>query len=239
MLLMTHDDVRHALQDLADPEKAAFFPRFFKTAPGQYGEGDVFLGITVPQVRSVAKRFASLPFPEIAKLLSDPVHELRLAGLEILVMRYEKGKEDVRKECVEFYCSHLEGVNNWDLVDGSAPYILGDWLLTRDRSMLYAFARSGDLWKERIAIVATYAFIREGQYDDTLRIAELLLHHPHDLIHKAVGWMLREAGKKDRAALTAFLDVHAATMPRTMLRYSIEKFEEPLRKRYLAMKKSF
>jgi 3-methyladenine DNA glycosylase AlkD len=235
---MTHADVIAALEALRNAKKAAFLPSFFKTGPGQYGEGDVFWGVTVPQIRSVAKRFGNLPLAEAERLLPNPVHEVRLAGVLLLVTRYQKGDTKTREETVRFYLSHLPCVNNWDLVDTSAPYILGDWLLTRDRSLLDTFARSGELWTQRVAIVATYAFIRKGELEDTFRIAEILLHHPHDLIHKAVGWMLREAGKKNRLALEAFVEKHAADMPRTMLRYALEKFGQDERKRYMGMKKA-
>jgi 3-methyladenine DNA glycosylase AlkD len=230
------DALKRDLAAQADPAKAAFYPRFFKTGPGQYGEGDIFLGVTMPKQRAIAKQYRDLPFADIKRLLADPVHEHRMVALEILVMQYERGDDGVKKRVVDFYLSHLDGVNNWDLVDGSAPYILGDWLLTKDTMLLDDFARSAHLWTQRVAIVATYTFIRAGRFDETLRISEILLRHPHDLIHKAVGWMLREVGKKDDRALRRFLDEHAAVMPRTMLRYAIEKMQPDERKAYMAMK---
>ena len=234
---MTSDDLIARLQTMADLGKAAFFPRFFKTGPGQYGEGDVFIGVTVPQIRSVVKEFRAMPLSQVPDLLRSPLHEARLAGLLLMALKFSKADETEREKIVRLYLKNLTYVNNWDLVDSSAPYILGEWLMDKDRSVLDTYARSGDLWEERIAIVATLAFIRKGQLEDTVRIAEILLHHPHDLIHKAVGWMLREAGKRDLSVLRKFLDTHAAVMPRTMLRYALEKLPEPERKRYMAMKK--
>lgn len=228
-------DVAAALRAAADPAKAAFFPRFFKSGPGQYGEGDSFLGVTVPQVRAVVKAHASLPLEEIGRLLEDPVHECRLAGFLLLVARFEKGDAALRAETVRFYLDHLDRANNWDLVDTSAPYVLGEWLADGEGDIrtLDRLARSKHLWRERVSIVATFAFIRRGELAHTWRIADLLLAHPHDLIHKAVGWMLREAGKRDAAALEAYLKPRYRTMPRTMLRYAIEKFPEARRKAYL------
>lgn len=230
-------DIRKALEKVADPTKAAFFPRFFKAGKGEYAEGDRFLGVTVPQQRSIAKQFRETPLKTIEEMLADPMHEMRLTALLILDLQFQKASADERKAIVDFYLRHLDGVNNWDLVDGSAPYILGEYLKTKkDRSVLYRLARSGQLWRERIAIVATYALIKTGETEDTVRIATILLPHTHDLIHKAVGWMLREMGKKDDAALRVFLDLHAATMPRTMLRYAIEKMSPRDRQRYMRMK---
>lgn len=229
--------IRQALKQESDATKAAFFPRFFKTGKGEYGEGDVFLGVTVPRQRAIARRFSDAPLADIEAMLADPVHEMRLTALLILVRRFEKGTPDERKEIADFYLRHLDGVNNWDLVDSSAPYILGAWLLPKkDRSVLYRLARSGKLWRERVAIVATYALIKAGEFDDTIRIATILLHHKHDLIHKAVGWMLREVGKKDEKVLRAFLSEHAATMPRTALRYAIERMDAVDRAAYMRAK---
>jgi 3-methyladenine DNA glycosylase AlkD len=224
----------------ADKEKAAFFPRFFKAGKGEYAEGDVFIGVTVPDVRMIAKAYRDLPLTDIEALLADKIHERRLAALEILVMRFERGDDAAREEAVRFYLFHLDRVNNWDLVDGSAPYLLGEWLAdgNGDEALLDTMARSTHLWTQRVAIVSTYAFIKRGTLQPTFRIATILLRHPHDLIHKAVGWMLREAGKKDRSALETFLDKHAATMPRTMLRYALEKFEPAARVWYMGMGKA-
>lgn len=235
---MSAKDVVTALEAARDPVKATFFPRFFKAGPGEYAEGDIFLGVTVPKTREIVKAHRTLLLAEIPHLLVSPVHEVRLAGLLLLVTKFEKGDDAVREDIVRCYLDHVDAVNNWDLVDTSAPQILGKWLMTRDRSLLFEFARSGHLWKERIAIVATFAFIRAGEHADTFAIAEILMHHEHDLIHKAVGWMLREVGNRDRAALDGFLEKFAAVMPRTMLRYAIEKHPEPARKRYMGMRKA-
>lgn len=231
------EQIRRALEEASDPAKAAFFPSFFKTGTGQYGEGDVFLGVTVPKQRAIAKTFREAPLGTVEQMLADPVHEMRLTALLILVQQFAKADADGKKAIVDFYLRHLDGVNNWDLVDGSAPSILGEWLRTKkDRSVLYRLARSGKLWRERVAMVATWALIRAGEFEDTIRIAEILLHHRHDLIHKAVGWMLREAGKKDEAVLRAFLEKHAATMPRTALRYAIERLPAASKKDYMSRK---
>jgi 3-methyladenine DNA glycosylase AlkD len=222
------------LQVLADSKKAAFFPRFFKTGKGQYGEGDRFLGITVPNVRSVAQKYGDATDEDIETLLVNPYHEVRMLALMILMHQYESAKESARKkQIVDFYIAHRANINNWDLVDLSAYKILGDYLLTKDRKILYRFAKTPHLWTQRIAIVSTFAFIRAGQFDETLKIAEIFLEHPHDLMHKAVGWMLREVGKRDEKVLRRFLDQHAHAMPRTMLRYAIERFDTASRQSYL------
>ena len=223
------------LQSLGTPAKAQASARFFKTAEGQYGYGDVFFGVTVPEQRKVARRYRSLPLAEVALLLEQDVHEARLTGLLILVEQYRKADASGRAQIARFYLTHKRRVNNWDLVDSSAPYILGAYLLTRDRSILYRLARSKQVWDRRIAIIATQAFIRDGEFEDTLKLAKLTLADPHDLIHKAVGWMLREVGDQSREVEERFLEQHAAAMPRTMLRYAIEKFPEVDRRRYLRM----
>ncbi len=223
-----------ALKKHAHADKAAFFPRFFKTGKGEYGEGDQFIGVTVPEMRSVAKEFAHLTLEEIAEALNSPIHEERLTALLILVKKYEKATEEkTRKKIVDFYFAHVHRVNNWDLVDLTAPKIVGDYFIEKEKKKLYDFAASPNLWKRRIAIVATYAFIRKGKLEDTFRLSELLLNDKQDLMHKACGWMLREAGKKDVKALETFLKKHHSHMPRTMLRYAIEKFPEVQRKAYL------
>lgn len=223
------------LQVLADPKKASFFPRFFKTGKGQYGEGDTFLGVTVPDTRRVAKKYADVASEkDIETLLLNPYHEVRLTALLILVYQYQTSKDSRQKKCiVDFYTTHRECINNWDLVDTSAYKILGDYLLTHDRKILYRFASTPHLWTQRIAIVSTYAFIRAGQFDDTLKLADIFLTHPHDLMQKAVGWMLREVGKRDTAVLQTFLHQHASRMPRTMLRYAIERLSPATKKRYM------
>jgi 3-methyladenine DNA glycosylase AlkD len=229
-------DVRKELKSMADPEKAAILQRFFKTGPSQYGEGDIFIGVMVPQSRRVAKKFNQLPLGEVRTLLYSRVHEERLVALLILAWRYSSASSSREKEeIVKFYLDHIKRVNNWDLVDLSAPNILGAHLVDRDgrRRLLYRLAGSENVWERRIAIVATHHFIRNGDFSDTLKIAEMLLQDRHDLIHKAVGWMLREVGKRDAAAEKEFLEKHCSVMPRTMLRYAIERLSERKRRRYM------
>jgi len=228
------EKLKKDLQNLADPEKTRIHHRFFKTGKGEYGEGDVFLGIPVPQLRVVAKKYKTLSLNNLRNLLNSKIHQYRQVALYILVDQFEKEKEESQKKKIAtFYLQNMKGVNNWDLVDLSAPKILGGYLLNKDRQVLYKLARSKNLWEKRIAILSTLAFIREEQFDDTLKISEILLDDDHDLIHKAVGWMLREAGKKDLSVLKKFLDRHVSEMPRTMLRYSIEKLSEKQRQAYL------
>ncbi len=216
-------------------EKAAFLPKFFKAYPGGYGEGDQFLGVSVPDQRKVARQFGKeIRKKELIKLLHDPIHEVRLCSVFILVSKYQRSKTPKDKEkWVRVYLDNLDGVNNWDLVDSSAHQILGDWLLDKPRDLLLEFANSNDLWKQRIAMIATYQFIRKEDFESTLKVAEILLHHEHDLIHKAVGWMLREVGNRNKEVEVSFLNQHYQTMPRTALRYAIEKFPEDERKAYL------
>ena len=223
----------------ADPSQVAGLSRFFKTGPGQYGEGDKFLGIKVPVTREVVKScWKQVGVLELEECITSEYHEVRLAALLALVQIFTKARKGgegiTRQECVDFYLSHTGFINNWDLVDLSCYPLLGVWLLDKDRSLLYDFARNGrTIWEQRIGIVSTMTFIRNGELEDTFSISDILLHHPHDLIHKAVGWLLREAGKRDKAALVGFLSSRAASMPRTMLRYAIEKFPDEERRRYL------
>jgi 3-methyladenine DNA glycosylase AlkD len=219
----------------ADPSQVEGLARFFKTGPGQYGHGDKFLGIKVPVTRSVVKDcWKSVTFDDLEECITSEYHEVRLAALLTLVEIFKHAGE-LQQKCVDFYLSHTEYINNWDLVDLSCYPLLGMWLLNKDRSLLYNMARNGKtIWEQRIGMVSTMTFIRHGQLDDTFAIADILLHHPHDLIHKAVGWLLREAGKRDKAALVAFLEPRYPSMPRTMLRYAIEKFPDPERSHYLA-----
>jgi len=220
--------VESDLQKLANKDKAVFVARYFKTGKGEYGEGDVFLGITVPAQRIVAKKYKDLSLTEIENLLYSPIHEHRLTGLMILARKKSS------KEIVNFYLKHTKQVNNWDLVDSSA-HIVGMYLLHKEnRSILVKLAKSKNLWERRIAIVATHEFIKEKDFDMTFTVAEILMKDTHDLIHKAVGWMLREAGKRDQEAEESFLRKHYKTMPRTMLRYAIERFSENRRHEYLA-----
>ena len=218
----------------ADPSQVEGLARFFKTGPGQYGYGDKFLGIKVPVTRSVVKDcWKSVTFDDLEECITSEYHEVRLAALLTLVEIFKHSRE-LQQKCVDFYLSHTEYINNWDLVDLSCYPLLGMWLLDKDRSRLYSLARNGKtVWEQRIGMVSTMTFIRHGQLDDTFAIADILLHHPHDLIHKAVGWLLREAGKRDKSALEAYLSPRYRGMPRTMLRYAIEKFPEPERQAYL------
>ena len=221
----------------ADPAQVEGLSRFFKTGPGQYGEGDKFLGIKVPVTRSVVKSlWRQTSFEDLEECIACEYHEVRLAALLVLVEVFAHAKKDRERQqlCIDFYLAHTDRINNWDLVDLSCYPLLGEWLLDKDRTLLYDLARNGKtFWEQRIGIVSTMTFIRHGQLDDTFAISDILLHHPHDLIHKAVGWLLREAGKRDKAALTAFLESRYRTMPRTMLRYAIEKFPEAERETYL------
>jgi len=228
--------IRKELERLADPKQAELLQRYFKTGPGQYGEGDIFLGLKVWAVRKVAKEFRDLDFGKVEKSLHSKYHEERLAAVLILTERFGKGSEGEKKEIFDFYLANAKWVNNWDFVDLSAPNIVGKYLLGADakgRQVLYRLAKSENLWEKRIAILSTLAFIKNDEFEDTLAIAEILLHDKHDLIHKAVGWMLREVGKKDLASEEKFLKKFYKEMPRTMLRYAIEKFPEPKRKAYL------
>jgi len=225
--------IKNDLMKCANPEKAKLLSRFFKTGKGQYAEGDVFLGIMVPEQRKVAKRYSDFPLKELRRLLSSRIHEHRLVSLLILVGKYKRADRKGRKKIADVYLANTRHINNWDLVDLSAPHILGNYLLDNDRSVLFRLAKSGKIWERRIAVMATFAFIRNGSFEDTLRIAEMLLTDDHDLIHKAVGWMLREIGKKDRKTEEEFLKKHYRGMPRIMLRYAIEKFGEEKRASYL------
>jgi 3-methyladenine DNA glycosylase AlkD len=217
----------------ADPKRARDLAWFFKTGKGEYGEGDKFIGITVPVQRAIAKKFRHLELRDVGKLLESRVHEHRATGLMILVAQYEAGDAAAKQEIFDFYLDHTHCINNWDLVDGSAPYIVGKHLLERPRRVLYRLAKSPDLWERRIAMVATAAFIRRGDIKDTFEIATRLLADNHDLIHKATGWMLREAGKQSRVELLRFLKRNYSRIPRTALRYAIERLPEAQRKKAL------
>ena len=225
-----YSEVTESLRSCSDEEKKTVLPRFFKTGKGEYGEGDMFMGVTVPEVRRVAKRFRNCSLDLLEALLESEWHECRLCALLILREKYAKSPD----EAVTFYLTHTDGINNWDLVDLSAPYILGTYLLEReDRQVLYELADSSVLWERRIAIVATLMLIRNDQFNDTLQLAQILIDSKHDLMQKAVGWMLREVGKKDESFLLEFLDRYCMIMPRTMLRYSIEKLSSDLREIYM------
>lgn len=225
------------LQQQRDPAKAVFLQRFFRTGPGEYGEGDRFLGIPVPELRRIARQHRSLPRTEIARLLASPFHEARFVGVAILVEQCRKATADERAQIAAFYLENREGINNWDLVDVSAPQILGEHLADRGETrLLFDLAASPRLWDRRMAVLASWAFTRRGHTRATTRLARCLLQDDHDLMHKAIGWMLREVGKQDEAALLAFLDAHAPRMPRTMLRYATEKLKEPVRSRYILLR---
>ena len=221
--------LRKEMRTLADPAKARVMQGFFKTGPGQYGQADVFVGIAVPQSRLIAKKYAQLPLADVKQLLQSEIHEERLVALLILIGKYRGDPEKIAR----FYLANLDRVNNWDLVDVSAPGILGAHLLDRDRAVLYGLARSKVVWERRVAIISTLAFIRRGEFADTLKIAKMLLSDRHDLMHKAVGWMLREVGKRDLATEEEFLQRHCKSMPRTALRYAIERLPEQKRRTYM------
>ncbi|MBQ8529595.1 MAG: DNA alkylation repair protein [Parabacteroides sp.] len=236
---MTAAFVLSELQSIGSSEKAVHLSRFFKTGPGQYGEGDRFLGVMVPYSRAIAKANKAMPLEEVQLLLESPWHEARLCALLILVYRFKERKitEEEREQIYSFYIKNARRCNNWDLVDLSCRDIVGEYLVDKDRSILYRLADSENLWEQRIAVVATWAFIRRSDFNDTLALAERLMAHKHDLMHKAVGWMLREVGKKDRETLTNFLEKNATQLPRTTLRYAIEHYPEPQRQYFLKMKK--
>ncbi|MFC1662875.1 DNA alkylation repair protein [Patescibacteria group bacterium] len=227
------ENIKRDLNKLADKRQAALLQRFFKTGRGEYGEGDVFIGIKVPIQRQVAKRYKDLSNTEVVKLLHSKIHEYRLTALLIFTYRYKTETLSGRKKIYELYLRNTRYINNWDLVDVTTPNIMGEYLLDRQRDILYKLARSKSLWERRMAILATFTFISNNDYADALRLAKLLLDDKHDLIHKAVGWMLREVGKRDINIEENFLKKYHQQMPRTMLRYAIEKFPEIKRKKYL------
>ena len=226
--------IKKELEKKRDKEQAKRLSRFFKTGKGQYGEGDVFWGIKVPVQREIVKMFKEASLKEIQELLDDEVHECRLTGLLILVQKYKKAEN--KKEIFDFYLKNTKRINNWDLVDLSAPNIVGDFLLDKkkERKILYSLVRSKNLWERRIAVLSTFILIRDKQFDDALKISKMLLKDKHDLIHKAVGWMLRELGKRDKNVEVRFLKKHRKTMPRTMLRYAIEKFDSKERVSFMS-----
>ncbi len=230
---MTPEEITERLQGLADHERARKSLKYFRAEPGGYGHGDRFLGITVPEIRKMMKEFSGIPLATVETLLQSGFHEIRLFALLHLAARFEKCDEAAREKIYRIYLANTKYINNWDLVDTSAPPVLGGYLQGRDKGILFDLARSDSLWERRMAILATLRFIRDDEFGDTLAIASILRQDPEDLIHKAVGWMLREIGKRDRAVETAFLDRHCREMPRTMLRYAIEKFEPGERRKYL------
>ncbi|RJP84555.1 MAG: DNA alkylation repair protein [Desulfobacteraceae bacterium] len=230
---MTSEEIQHTLRRMANPGIAAHSQQFFKTGKGQYGEGDVFLGLRVPDLRKTARSYNGVPLSVCADILASPYHEERLFALILLVNRFQKADPKDQAAIYQLYRDQVRYVNNWDLVDISAPAIVGGYFMDKDPRPLLALAESPDLWERRISIVATWTFIRRNELELTFRISDILLYDKEDLIHKAVGWMLRETGKKDQAALEGFLKPRYPKMPRTMLRYAIEKFEATNRKAYL------
>ncbi|MFD2519375.1 DNA alkylation repair protein [Emticicia soli] len=230
------------LQAIATPERAKASALFFKTGKGQYGEGDIFIGISNPDLRAICKKYNSLSFDDLQTLLNDPIHEYRMAALMILVNQMKKAKAETQKNIYDFYLKNTQQINNWDLVDTSAHAIVGYYLFDKDRQILYDMARTDHLWTQRIAIIASWYFINKKQYEDTFRIAEILLPHKHDLIHKAIGWMLREIWKrevknnKEAKQVEQFLEKNISLIPRTALRYAIEKMTEERRKYFMQLK---
>lgn len=225
--------VQERLKKLSNPEHAAISHRFFKTGPGEYGAGDIFIGVRVPVLRKLAGECKELPVSECKILLGSPIHEQRLLAILIMVRIFNKGEDAVKKKIYELYLKSTRFINNWDLVDTSAEHIVGAYLMDKSRRPLYHLAGSKNLWERRIAIMATFRFIKVHEFSDTLKLSKILLEDQHDLIHKATGWMLREIGNRDLKVEESFLKINYKKMPRTMLRYAIEKFPETRRQRYL------
>jgi 3-methyladenine DNA glycosylase AlkD len=223
------------IKEISTPAKAKTASRFFKTGPGEYSASDVFIGLTVPEQRLIAKKYQEISFDEIKKLLSHKIHEYRSVALLILVQKYENKKE-LRKKVFDFYLKNINQINNWDLVDLSAPNIVGDYLCKKSKASLYSLASSSNIWHRRIAIVSTFCFIKRNKFNDTLKISRILINDKEDLIHKATGWMLREVGKRNEDLLRNFIDKHVTFMPRTVLRYAIERFSAEDRQKYLKIK---
>ncbi len=228
------EKIKRELAQLGDPNRAKKLSGFFKTGKGQYGEDDIFLGIPVPKQRKVAREYIDLSLNGLQELLNSKIHEHRFTALVILISKYRKAEKSGKEKIFNFLLKNTGNINNWDLVDLSAPRIIGDYLVDKDRSILYRLAKSNSLWERRISILSTFIFIDNNDFEDALNISELLLHDKHDLIHKAVGWALREIGKRDQNVEERFLSKHCLQMPKTMLRYAIEKFDEKRRIFYLA-----
>ncbi len=233
MKTATLKSLRATLHNQANKSDAEILQRFFKTGPGEYAEGDIFIGVRVPTIRRIAREYQTVPLRDAATLLQSTIHEERMLALVILMLQYKRGTPGQQAKIYDRYMANTANINNWDLIDVTAPHIVGAFLQNLPRTPLYEFARSNSLWERRIAIISTFHFIKHNDFRDTLAIAAILLHDAHDLIHKAVGWMLREVGNRDLQAEEAFLKKHYCTMPRTMLRYAIEKFPEPKRQHYL------
>lgn len=229
------EQIIEALKDKANPGKVPILLKFFQVFPGGYGEGDQYMGVTVPDQREVARQFfKEICLEDLSQLIKNPFHEVRLTGLLALVYRYEKTKSETeQRKLVDFYLAHLDFVNNWDLVDSSCYQILGHFYWKKDKTVFYELADSGHLWRQRVAMISSFYWIKKGEFADALALAEMLKNHPHDLMHKAVGWMLREIGKRDLETEIEFLKKHYQSMPRTALRYAIEKFPEDLRQDFL------
>ncbi|MHB9019997.1 MAG: DNA alkylation repair protein [Minisyncoccota bacterium] len=225
--------LQQELKLAANPKQAKLLQRFFKTGPGEYGHGDIFLGIMVPIQRKITEKYIDLSLTDIQRLLNNKIHEHRFCALAILVSKYKKANESEKKKIFNFYIKNSKKINNWDLVDVSAPKIVGGYLLNKNKTILYKLARSKNIWQKRISILATFWFIRENKFKDSLEISKILLGDKHDLIHKAVGWMIREIGKRNKQVEIKFLAEHAHKMPRVMLRYAIEKFTPNERHKYL------
>ena len=230
---MKAKEISKRLQKLGNKEDARFLQRFFKTSAGQYGEGDIFLGIRVPALRNLAEEYNALPLEEVLSLLQSSYHEARLFALILFVNAFAQGDETIQKKIYDLYMANTRHINNWDLVDISAPNIVGAFLMERSKKPLYQLAKSKSLWERRIAVLATFSFIRSNKFADTLKIAGILLRDKEDLIHKAAGWMLREIGKRDIECAESFLQKQCPVMPRTMLRYAIERFPPAKRRKYL------
>ena len=230
---MSVDDIMRRLEELADKKKAQVLQRFFKTGPGEYGEGDLFLGIKVPELRKLAKEYEGIAIKEAKQLLRSSIHEQRLLALLLLIRKFSKGDVGARERIYELYIRNTQYINNWDLVDVSAEHVVGAYLMERNKEQLYRLAKSASLWERRISILSTFHYVKHNEFSETLKISKMLLSDEEDLIHKAVGWMLREVGKRHLPTEEKFLRAHYKIMPRTMLRYAIERFPEPKRQRYL------
>lgn len=230
---MSFNKIKSEIASLGSPEKAKLLSRYFKTGKGEYGEGDIFLGLTVPDIRKIARKYKHVSLEEAERLLKSKIHEERLCALLILIEKFNKGDEKARQSIYESYLKNTAYVNNWDLVDLSCRFIIGEFIINKKRDILYNLAHSDNLWERRISIISTFAFIRRNEFRDSLKLAEILLHDKQDLIHKAVGWVLREVGKKNQKVEEDFLIKHYKTMPRTALRYAIERFPKERREAYL------
>lgn len=233
---MTAREIEKELNAHENPADAEFLQRFFKTGPGEYGEGDIFIGLRVPKLRAIAKKYQDLSLEEIEKLLDSPIHEHRLAAVIIMAERAKRAQETEKKGLYQLYLRRTDRINNWDIVDSSCRDVIGGYLMDKPRDPLFKLARSPSMWERRIAMVSTWQFIRVNDLADTFKIAEMLLDDSQDLMHKATGWMLREAGKKDEAQLKDFLDQYASVMPRTMLRYSLERLHPADKAHYMKLK---